>query len=166
MLATAARTRTSLADVMTGPVVVAGDGEWDSARQGFDLTVDLRPDAVAFPIDERDVVAAVNYARQRGLRIAPQSTGHNAGPLGALDDTILLDTSKLTGVSVDAAARRVRVGSATRWKDVGSYRRALSSYDVKMAAVPTLSRAVDEPSAYGPVGRDDRLEQPVPRQLD
>lgn len=39
----------------------------------------------------------------------------------------------------------------TRWVDVGSYRRALSSYDVKLAAVPTLSRALDEPSAYEPV---------------
>jgi hypothetical protein len=36
----------------------------------------------------------------------------------------------------------------TQWQDVGSYRRALSSYDVKLGAVPLLSRAVDEPSAY------------------
>ena len=36
----------------------------------------------------------------------------------------------------------------TTWADVGSYRRALSAYDVKVAAVPLLSRAVDEPSAY------------------
>jgi len=36
----------------------------------------------------------------------------------------------------------------TRWESVGAYRRALSSYDVKLSAVPTLSRAVDEPSAY------------------
>lgn len=36
----------------------------------------------------------------------------------------------------------------TRWEDVGSYRRALSSYEVKLHAVPTLSRAIDEPSAY------------------
>jgi len=36
----------------------------------------------------------------------------------------------------------------TRWESVGAYRRALSSYDVKLAAVPTLSRALDEPSAY------------------
>ena len=36
----------------------------------------------------------------------------------------------------------------TRWDSVGAYRRALSSYDVKLAAVPTLSRALDEPSAY------------------
>ena len=36
----------------------------------------------------------------------------------------------------------------TRWENVGAYRRALSSYDVKLHAVPLLSRAVDEPSAY------------------
>lgn len=36
----------------------------------------------------------------------------------------------------------------TRWKNVGSYRRALGSYDAKMAAVPLLSMAIDEPSAY------------------
>ncbi len=36
----------------------------------------------------------------------------------------------------------------TRWDTVGAYRRALSSYDVKLQAVPLLSRAVDEPSAY------------------
>ena len=36
----------------------------------------------------------------------------------------------------------------TRWENVGSYRRALSSYDVKLRAVATLSRALEEPSAY------------------
>ncbi len=36
----------------------------------------------------------------------------------------------------------------TRWESIGAYRRALSSYDVKLSAVPTLSRALDEPSAY------------------
>jgi quinol monooxygenase YgiN len=36
----------------------------------------------------------------------------------------------------------------TRWTNVGAYRRALSSYEVKLEAVPLLSRALDEPSAY------------------
>jgi Antibiotic biosynthesis monooxygenase len=36
----------------------------------------------------------------------------------------------------------------TTWKDVGSYRRALSSYEIKANVVPLLSYAVDEPSAY------------------
>jgi heme-degrading monooxygenase HmoA len=37
---------------------------------------------------------------------------------------------------------------ATRWRNVGSYRRALGSYEAKLAVVPLLSMAIDEPSAY------------------
>ena len=36
----------------------------------------------------------------------------------------------------------------TRWSNMGSYRRALSSYEVKVQAVALLSQAIDEPSAY------------------
>lgn len=36
----------------------------------------------------------------------------------------------------------------TRWVHVGAYRRALSAYDVKVHAVPLLSTAIDEPSAF------------------
>ncbi|MCW2854822.1 MAG: Antibiotic biosynthesis monooxygenase [Marmoricola sp.] len=55
----------------------------------------------------------------------------------------------------------------TRWRDVGSYRRALSSYDVKMGAVRTLSLAIEEPSAFEAVepGLDTDLNTAVPRDL-
>lgn len=36
----------------------------------------------------------------------------------------------------------------TEWRDVGSYRRALSSYETKVAVLPLLSAAIDEPAAY------------------
>lgn len=36
----------------------------------------------------------------------------------------------------------------TEWTSVGAYRRALSAFDVKVGAVPVLSLALDEPSAY------------------
>ncbi len=36
----------------------------------------------------------------------------------------------------------------TRWESVGAYRRALSAYDVKLHAWPTLGRALDEPGAF------------------
>jgi quinol monooxygenase YgiN len=51
----------------------------------------------------------------------------------------------------------------TSWQDVGSYRRALSSYDVKLGAVPLLSRALDEPSAYESL--DGPLNESFPRHL-
>ena len=52
----------------------------------------------------------------------------------------------------------------TRWQNVGSYRRALSAYEVKLTAVPLLSRAIDEPSAYEVV-EDGELNRAVPREL-
>jgi len=36
----------------------------------------------------------------------------------------------------------------TQWENVGSYRRALSTNDVKMNVIPTLAQAIDEPGAY------------------
>ena len=37
---------------------------------------------------------------------------------------------------------------STRWENVGSYRRALSSTRAKLEAIPILARAIDEPGAY------------------
>ena len=45
----------------------------------------------------------------------------------------------------------------TEWLNVGSYRRALSPYEVKLTAVPLLSRCIDEPTAYELI---DSLELP------
>lgn len=36
----------------------------------------------------------------------------------------------------------------TSWENVGAYRRALSSYDVKVRAVPLMHQQVDEETAY------------------
>jgi quinol monooxygenase YgiN len=53
----------------------------------------------------------------------------------------------------------------TRWADVGSYRRALSTYDVKLGAVQLLSRSIDEPSAYESLD-DGPLNIAGARELD
>jgi hypothetical protein len=39
----------------------------------------------------------------------------------------------------------------TEWDSVGSYRRALGSYEVKAGATPFLARALPEPSAFEPL---------------
>ncbi len=55
----------------------------------------------------------------------------------------------------------------TTWRNTGSYRRALSAYDVKLTAVPLLSQAIDEPSAYEDLTTEDVTQnESVPRHLD
>jgi quinol monooxygenase YgiN len=53
----------------------------------------------------------------------------------------------------------------TTWTNVGSYRRALSSYGVKVAAVPLLSQAIDEPSAYETTELGGPENEQRPREL-
>jgi UDP-N-acetylenolpyruvoylglucosamine reductase len=103
---------------LNGAVVREGDADWDSARRAFNLTVDQQPVAVAFPSDVADVRSAVRYAADAGLRVAPQRTGHNAAPLGSLEDAIIVRTDNLQGIEIDAARRHARVGAGHKWQDV------------------------------------------------
>jgi FAD/FMN-containing dehydrogenase len=101
-----------------GRVVTAGGPGWDHVRQPWQANVEQRPAAITLPGDHDDVVAVVRYARAAGLRVAPQGPGHNAAPLGALERSVLVRTSRLGGIVVDVARRRVRVGAGTPWEDL------------------------------------------------
>jgi hypothetical protein len=90
-----------------GKIVLPQHAGWDEARHAWNLTVDQQPAAVVFPESAEDVAAV--GGRAFGLRVAAQGTGHNAGPLGQLDDTILVKTERLRGVEIDPETRIARV---------------------------------------------------------
>jgi FAD/FMN-containing dehydrogenase len=102
-----------------GQVLTDTDAAWDSARQTFNLLHDQRPPAVVRVANADDVAETVSYAARRGLRVAPQSTGHNAGPMiDGLEDALLIRTDALQEVRIDVPARCARVGSGVRWAAV------------------------------------------------
>ena len=98
-------------------VHLPGDAGYDPARALWNLAVDQRPAAVAVPRSVDEVVEVVRTAAASGLRVAPQSTGHGAGPLAGdfLDDVVIVRLSALIGVTVDAGARTARVVGGTLW---------------------------------------------------
>lgn len=99
-----------------GAVHLPGDPGYDTARTPWNVTADLRPAAVAYPADADEVASVVRAAARAGLRVAAQGTGHNPGPLGPLDDVVLLRTSAMTGVTV--AGRTARAEAGALWVDV------------------------------------------------
>jgi hypothetical protein len=102
---------------LKGDLFARGEDGWDEARFGFNVTVDPRPPLVAVPADEADVVAVVRFALDAGLRVATQNTAHNPGPLGSLEDAILLRTTAMRGVSIDRDARRARAAAGASWSE-------------------------------------------------
>lgn len=104
---------------LTGEYVTPEDLGWDDARLAWNLAVDQRPAAVAIPETVDDIVEVVRYARSHGLRVAGQSTGHNAHPLAdGLDNTVLVKTHSMRRVDIDAGARVARVEPGALWMDV------------------------------------------------
>ena len=99
-------------------IVLPHDPSWDDARLAWNLSADQQPAAVALPETAEDVQAVVPWSRKRGLRIAPQGTGHNALPLGSLAHTVLLKTERMRGVEIDPSARRARVEAGVLWGEV------------------------------------------------
>ena len=107
-----------LRELVDGDVVTPADENWDEARHAWNLAVDQRPAAVALPESAEDVIEIVRFARERGLRVAPQGTGHGAAALGDLGDTILLKTERMRGVRIDPERRIARAEAGTIWIEV------------------------------------------------
>ena len=86
-----------------GRVAAAGDPGYDEGRSAWNLAVDQRPLVTVLASREEDIVAAVTFARERGLGIAVQATGH--GVALPADGGVLINTSRLRTVRIDPAAR-------------------------------------------------------------
>jgi FAD/FMN-containing dehydrogenase len=99
-------------------IVLPHDPDWNEARRAWNLAVDQQPAAVALPESAHDVAAIVRWARERGLRVAPQGTGHNAHALGSLAHTVLLKTERMRGVAIDVRKQRARVDAGVLWAEV------------------------------------------------
>jgi hypothetical protein len=110
----------ALRAVLDGDAVGPGEESWDVARQGWNLDADAHPAAVAYATHAADVAAVVGFAREGGLGVAAQATGHGASARGPLDDAILLRTERMSGVSVDAAQRRARAEAGVPWGKVAA----------------------------------------------
>ena len=102
-----------------GAVHLPGDPAYDEARLPWNLQADSHPAAVAYPAIPHEVSTVLRAAASAGLKVAPQGTGHGAPALsGHLSDAVLLRTSAMTELRVDAARRTARVGAGVLWGDV------------------------------------------------
>ncbi|HEX5610425.1 MAG TPA: FAD-binding oxidoreductase [Solirubrobacterales bacterium] len=107
-----------LRERLEGDLLAPGDPGWDNARTGFNLALDPRPALIAVPRSDADVAATVEFAAASGLRVAAQGTAHGAGALASLEDSILMRTTAMKGVEIDAERRRAYARAGDTWHDL------------------------------------------------
>ena len=108
----------ALGGAFTGVLIGPGDREYESARRVWNAMVDRRTALIARCADQDDVVAAVRFARERGLPLAVRGAGHNVAGNAVCDAGVVLDLSAQRAVEVDPVARTARVGPGALLGDV------------------------------------------------
>ena len=97
---------------------------------------------VAGPEEEAAVFALTR------LRVREEDTDEFSASVAALIDALAARPGYLSGELGRSADDPALWGLLTRWDSVGSYRRALSAAEVKIAGAPVWVHAVDEPGVY------------------
>ena len=101
-----------------GELIRSDDSRYDELRSIYNASIDRRPTLIARAVDEADVMAAVDFARESGAELAIRCGGHNVAGFSAVDDGIVLDLRSMKGIRVDPDARVVTVQGGCTWGDV------------------------------------------------
>ena len=96
-----------------GEVFLPGEAEYDVRRRGLVPGFESRPVVVAEAAGREDVRAAVWTAREYGVPLAVQATGH--GTRVPADGGILVKTSSMASLLIDPERRIAKVGPGVRW---------------------------------------------------
>src|SRR5690349_15957539 len=107
-----------LAARFRGDLIRPGDATYDKARAVYNAMIDRRPALIARCASVADVIAAVNFARERNILVAVRSGGHNGAGLGVCDGGLVIDLSPMKGIRVDPRSRTVRVDGGCTLGDV------------------------------------------------
>ena len=108
----------TLRNTMRGPLSRPGDDGYDAARQVWNAMIDRRPALIARCAGAADVIAAVRFARERGLYPSVRGGGHNVAGSAVSDGGLMIDLSPMKSVRVDPAARTARAEPGVLWQEL------------------------------------------------
>ncbi|HVX47574.1 MAG TPA: FAD-binding oxidoreductase [Mycobacteriales bacterium] len=96
-------------------VLRPGDQRYETERRSWHLGIDPRPAFIAEPTSTWMVRSILLGARDEGLPVTVQSTGHGTYvPAGG----VLMKTGRMNEVEIDPLSRTATVGPGVRWSDV------------------------------------------------
>ena len=109
-----------LGERLSGPVLLAGHPQYDSARAIWNGMHDKRPALIARCMNSDDVRHAVTFAHERRLLTAVRGGGHSWPGKSSCDRGLVIDLSQMNAVMVDPGARRARAQGGALLKALDS----------------------------------------------
>src|SRR3954447_8935283 len=98
----------ALREGFAGEIIDPSDHDYDEARRLWNAVHDRRPAVIVRPTTATEVATVIRFARDHDLALAVRSGGHSPAGHSTCDGGLVIDLSRMRGVSVDAAARTAR----------------------------------------------------------
>ncbi len=99
-------------------IAAPGTDAFATACGAYNTSVTLAPVTAVIAATADEVREAVLHAREQGLKVAVQGTGHRAIALPPLDGALLIRTALTEPVAIDPERRVARAPAGARWRDV------------------------------------------------
>src|SRR5580765_5234108 len=101
------------------------DERYEEVRAIWNGAIHRRPALIASCTTAADVLAALRFARDRGLEISVRGGGHAVAGHALCDGGVLIDLAPMTSVRVDPESRKARAGGGALWSHVDRETQAL-----------------------------------------
>ena len=101
-----------------GALIDMEHADYEAARRVWNGNIDRRPALVARCTGAGDVQCAVNFARDRDLRISVRGGGHSAPGYGTNDGGLVIDLSPMKTIHVDPETRTAYAEGGVLWREL------------------------------------------------
>ncbi|MFF7988091.1 FAD-binding oxidoreductase [Streptomyces sp. NPDC007901] len=88
------------------------DAVWNARKPG------RWPDTIVLAMSERDIIVAVDHARDRGMRVALRAGGHSLWGSALRESGVLIDISRMRDLSIDLRHSTATVGPGVTGLDL------------------------------------------------
>jgi FAD/FMN-containing dehydrogenase len=134
---------------LAGQLITPANATYDDARKTQSIVVDRHPLAIVRAANAHDVVAAVDFARERGLPLAVRSGGHSVAHHSMVDNAIIVDLSAMKRVLVDPVSRTARVQGGATSADIAG---PAHEHDLALSTGDTASVGIGGLTTGGGIG--------------
>jgi hypothetical protein len=148
-MAPAERDIAALRGEMVGEVIAPGDEGYDAARLARNARIDRYPALIARPTDTADVIAAVNFARARGLSAAVRGGDLELADAPNSDGGLVIDLAAMNRIRIDPLARVAQVDAGATWAE---FDRAAQAFGLATPGGEFASSGVADSTQRGEAG--------------
>lgn len=143
-----------MATELTGRIVLPGDPAYDKARQNLNLYQPKFPGAIVFCQEEKDVLHALAFAREKGLPFRVRVGRHSYQNFSVVDNGLVIDLSEMNDVTVNVPTKTAKVSAGA---DLGKVYNTLWKYGLALPAGTEFSVGVAGVTLGGGIGYLSRL---------